>query len=119
MEIIILIIIGILFIVPSFMAMRKQRQRQNEMQALQNSLQPGDAIVTAGGVHGVVRSTGDKDVDLEIAPGVVVTFDKMAVIRTEEEANSLERPAAGDANNDAADNLPDEEYPPFDGQEKK
>ena len=43
----------------------------------------------------------------------------MAVIRTEEEANSLERPAAGDANNDAADNLPDEEYPPFDGQEKK
>ena len=66
MEIIILIIIGILFVVPSFMAMRKQRQRQNEMQALQNSLQPGDAIVTAGGVHGVVRSTGDKDVDLEI-----------------------------------------------------
>lgn len=119
MEIIILIIIGILFVVPSFMAMRKQRQRQNEMQALQNSLQPGDAIVTAGGVHGVVRSTGEKDVDLEIAPGVVVTFDKMAVIRTEEEANSLERPAVGDAKNDAADNLPDEEYPPFDGQEKK
>lgn len=119
MEIIILIIIGILFVVPSFMAMRKQRQRQNEMQTLQNSLQPGDAIVTAGGVHGVVRSTGDKDVDLEIAPGVVVTFDKMAVIRTEEEANSLERPAGGDAKNDAADNLPDEEYPPFDGQEKK
>ena len=119
MEIIILIIIGILFVVPSFMAMRKQRQRQNEMQALQNSLQPGDAIVTAGGVHGVVRSTSDKDVDLEIAPGVVVTFDKMAVIRTEQEANELARPAAGEEKNDAADSLPDEKYPPFDGEEKK
>ena len=114
MEIIILIIIGILFVVPSFMAMRKQRQRQNEMQALQNSLQPGDAIVTAGGVHGVVRSTGDKDVDLEIAPGVVVTFDKMAVIRTEQEANDLERPAAaGDTRGDVQNDLPDEKYPPF------
>ena len=70
-------------------------------------------------MHGVVRSTGDKDVDLEIAPGVVVTFDKMAVIRTEQEANDLARPAAGEEKNDAADNLPDEKYPPFDGQEKK
>ena len=119
MEIIILIIIGILFVIPSFMAMRKQRQRQNDMQALQNSLKPGDSIVTAGGVHGVVRNTSDKDVDLEIAPGVVVTFDKMAVIRTEQEANNLSRPAAGEEKNDAADDLPDEKYPPFDGQEKK
>ena len=112
MEIIILIIIGILFVIPSFMAMRKQRQRQNDMQALQNSLKPGDSIVTAGGVHGVVRSTSDKDVDLEIAPGVVVTFDKMAVIRTEQEANAEE------ANGDAEDNLPDGNTPPFDGERK-
>ena len=120
MEIIILIIIGILFVIPSFMAMRKQRQRQNDMQALQNSLKPGDSIVTAGGVHGVVRNTSDKDVDLEIAPGVVVTFDKMAVIRTEQEANKLERPAAaGEAQGDTEDNLPDENIPPFDGEEKK
>ena len=119
MEIIILIIIGILFVIPSFMAMRKQRQRQNDMQALQNSLKPGDSIVTAGGVHGVVRSTSDKDVDLEIAPGVVVTFDKMAVIRTEQEAKELERPAAAEeANGDAEDNLPDGNTPPFDGERK-
>ena len=119
MEIIILIIIGILFVIPSFMAMRKQRQRQTDMQALQNSLKPGEPIVTAGGVHGVVRNTSDKDVDLEIAPGVVVTFDKMAVIRTEQEANELERPAAAEeANGDAEDNLPDGNTPPFDGERK-
>ena len=41
------------------------------------------------------------------------------MIRTEQEANDLARPAAGEEKNDAADNLPDEEYPPFDGQEKK
>ena len=49
----------------------------------------------------------------------MVTFDKMAVIRTEQEANELARPAAGEEKNDAADDLPDEKYPPFDGQEKK
>jgi len=119
MEIIILIIIGILFVIPSFMAMRKQRQRQNEMQSLQNSLQPGDSIVTAGGVHGVVRGTAEKSVDLEIAQGVVVTFDKMAVIRTEQEANGLERPASmGETKPNEADSPRDEEYPPFDDEGK-
>ena len=57
--------------------------------------------------------------DLEIAPGVVVTFDKMAVIRTEQEANGLERPAsAGEAKPNEAHNPRDEEYPPFDDEGK-
>ncbi|WP_284851639.1 preprotein translocase subunit YajC [Corynebacterium rhinophilum] len=97
MEIIFLIIIVILFIIPSFMAMRKQRQRQNDMQSLQNSLQNGDRIVTAGGVHGVVRGTTDTSVDLEVSPGVTLTFDKMAVVRTESEAQNLARGGADNA----------------------
>ena len=49
----------------------------------------------------------------------MVTFDKMAVIRTEQEANELERPAAAEeAQGDTKDNLPDENVPPFDGEGK-
>lgn len=104
MEIIFLIIIVILFIIPSFMAMRKQRQRQNDMQSLQNSLQNGDRIVTAGGVHGVVRGTTDTSVDLEVSPGVTLTFDKMAVVRTESEAQNLARGGADNAGEPQRDN---------------
>lgn len=104
MEIIFLIIIVILFIIPSFMAMRKQRQRQNDMQSLQNSLQNGDRIVTAGGVHGVVRGTTDTSVDLEVSPGVTLTFDKMAVVRTESEAQKLNRGSADKAGEPQRDN---------------
>ena len=34
------------------------------------SVAVGDEIITAGGIHGVVREEGDEDVRLEIAPGV-------------------------------------------------
>ena len=109
MEIIFLIIIVILFIIPSFMAMRKQRQRQNDMQSLQNSLQDGDRIVTAGGVHGVVRGTTDTSVDLEVSPGVTLTFDKMAVVRTESEAQKLDRGGADNAESNNDDGFNGEE----------
>ena len=109
MEIIFLIIIVILFIIPSFMAMRKQRQRQNDMQSLQNSLQNGDRIVTAGGDHGVVRGTTDTSVDLEVSPGVTLTFDKMAVVRTESEAQKLDRGGADNAESNNDDGFNGEE----------
>ena len=103
MEIIFLIIIVTLFIIPSMMAMRKQRQRQNDMLSLQNSLQNGDRIVTAGGVHGVVRGTTDNSVDLEVSPGVILTFDKMAVIRTESDARNLDRGSAAASADDGVE----------------
>ena len=64
---------------------------------LRIAIKNGDRIVTAGGVHGVVRGTTDTSVDLEVSPGVTLTFDKMAVVRTESEAQKLDRGGANNA----------------------
>ena len=46
---------------------------------MQDSIEPGDEIITAGGLHGTVRGLEDTTLQLEIAPGVVATLDKRAV----------------------------------------
>ena len=46
---------------------------------MQDALAIGDEIITAGGIHGDRRELGDDELQLEIAPGVVVTLDRRAV----------------------------------------
>ena len=69
----ILLALGWLFLVlPS-------RRRQRGHQAMQDEIEAGDEIITAGGIHGVVREAGEDELRLEIAPGTVVTLDRRAV----------------------------------------
>ena len=69
----ILLALGWLFLVlPS-------RRRQRAHQAMQDVIEAGDEIITAGGIHGVVREAGEDELRLEIAPGTVVTLDRRAV----------------------------------------
>ena len=46
---------------------------------MQDSVDVGDEIITAGGLHGVVRELDDDTARIEIAPGVVVTLDRRAI----------------------------------------
>lgn len=61
-----------LFIAPQ----RKQRKQLAEMMA---ALQPGDEIITAGGLYGTLRSIEDDSVTLEVAEGVVIRVAKGAI----------------------------------------
>jgi len=60
---------------------RPQQRRQKEHQALMSALAEGDRVVTIGGVYGTVRTLEDSRVGIEVAPGVVVEFDRAAVAR--------------------------------------
>ena len=62
----------LLFVLPA-------RRRRMSHAAMQDSIDPGDEIISAGGLHGTVKSLDDSTVQLEIAPGVVVTLDRRAV----------------------------------------
>jgi preprotein translocase subunit YajC len=62
----------LLFVVPA-------RRRRRSHSAMQDSVGLGDEIITAGGMHGVVREIGDETLKVEIAPDVVVTLDRRAV----------------------------------------
>ena len=56
-----------------------QRRRQREVQSLQAGLAVGDEVCTTSGLHGTVRSLDDTIVTLEVAPGVVLRFDRRAI----------------------------------------
>ncbi|UXA20148.1 preprotein translocase subunit YajC [Mycobacterium sp. SMC-4] len=76
-----LIFLPLLIVMGAFMYFASRRQRK-AMQAtidLHNSLQVGDEIHTTSGLKATITSISDEYVDLEIAPGVVTTWMKLAV----------------------------------------
>jgi preprotein translocase subunit YajC len=46
---------------------------------MQDSVEIGDDIITAGGLHGTVKEIDDETARVEIAPSVVVTLDRRAI----------------------------------------
>lgn len=87
MDILFLIVLLAIFIVPTFLMSRRQRARMTEIQKLQDSVVPGDRIITTAGQHATVISTTAETVDLEIAPGMISTFEKLAIVRVLSKAN--------------------------------
>ena len=76
-----LLLIVLLFGVMYFLMIRPQQKRRREAMQMQNSLGPGDRIVTIGGLHGTVATVDDDVVILEIAEGVLVRFARPAIAR--------------------------------------
>jgi preprotein translocase subunit YajC len=70
----------LLLFIPIFLSGRRQRKQMQEMQALQNALEPGDVVMTTSGLRGTVVDASYEDtIDLEIADGVVTTWVRAAV----------------------------------------
>jgi preprotein translocase subunit YajC len=66
----------VLFVLPA----RQRKRMQAKAQALQESLDIGTPVMTTSGIYGSVAAIGDTTIDLEIAPGVVVTFVRQAIL---------------------------------------
>jgi preprotein translocase subunit YajC len=70
----------LLLFIPIFLSGRRQRKQMQEMQTLQNALEPGDVVLTTSGLRGtVVDASYEETIDLEIADGVVTTWVRAAV----------------------------------------
>ncbi|MFD9889809.1 preprotein translocase subunit YajC [Amycolatopsis sp. NPDC059027] len=66
--------------VPLIMGTRKQKKQAAAQKELQDSLGPGDRVMTTSGLYGTVAdASGDTTIDIEIAPGVVTTWLRLAV----------------------------------------
>jgi preprotein translocase subunit YajC len=74
----------LLFVLPA----RQRKRAQAQAQQLQQSLSVGTPVMMTSGLHGTVVGLGDGTVDVEIAPGVVVTFARPAILE-------IRRPATG------------------------
>jgi preprotein translocase subunit YajC len=62
-----------------FFASRRQRRAMQATIDLHESLQIGDRVHTTSGLEGTIAGITDDNVDIEIAPGVVTTWMKLAI----------------------------------------
>ena len=84
----------LLFVLPA----RQRKRMAAQAKALQESLTVGTPVMTTSGLHGTVARLTDTTADLEIAPGVVVTFVRQAILE-------VRRPA-GEASGTPGDDAP-------------
>lgn len=75
-----LIIIVIMFGVMYFTMIRPGKKQQNQRQQMLNGMKKGDAIVTIGGLHGVIDTINVEDGTVVIdADGILLTFNRTAI----------------------------------------
>jgi preprotein translocase subunit YajC len=82
------VLIGLFY----FLIMRPQRNRQRKAMATQSQVMPGQRVRTTAGMYGTVVSGDDRDVVLEIAPGVHVTMLRRAVMEVISDDQPLSDP---------------------------
>lgn len=69
----------LMFVVLWFLMIRPQQKKAKEHQSMVNALAKGDEVVTGGGLAGRITKVGDSYVSVEIADGVEVNVQKIAV----------------------------------------
>lgn len=65
-----------MFAIFYFLLIRPQQKKAKEHKALLEGLKKGDAVVTAGGIHGRVTALDENVVTLEVATGVNIKVNK-------------------------------------------
>ena len=74
------LILAVLVVLFYVLIMRPQRNRQRKAAQTQNQVVPGQRVRTTAGMYGTVVSGDDRDVVIEISPGVHVTMLRRAIM---------------------------------------
>jgi len=104
------IVIAILVLVGWFLLVVPSRRRQRAHRGMQDDIATGDEIITAGGIHAVVREADEDELRIEIAPDVVVTLDRRAVAAVAREVGEPDADPGPDPETDT-ENTPDSKLP--------
>ncbi len=86
-----LILTILLIAVGWFFLIRPQQIRIREQRAMVASLEVGDRVVTAGGIHGTITALAVETVELEVAAATRLTIARPAIVRL------IDAEAGGDA----------------------
>ncbi len=70
----------IIFLVFYIFLIRPQKKKQKEHQEMMSRLTKNDAVVTSGGVHGIVAAVKDKTVVLKVDDNVKIEFDRNSIV---------------------------------------
>ena len=82
------IMLILMFVIMYFFMIRPQNKKQKEIAQFRRSLQVGQSVITAGGIHGLVKEINDNDVMLEIDRNVKVRVDKNSIFAAAADANA-------------------------------
>ena len=77
-----------MFAIMYFFMIRPQNKKQKEIANFRKSLQVNQKVITAGGIHGVIKEINDNDIVLEIASNVRIRIDKNSIFAAAADANS-------------------------------
>ncbi len=70
---------GVLLLMFWLIVIRPMHKGQHQHKQLIERLSEGDEIITAGGIHGKIVALRENEMDVEVADGCVITFDRRAV----------------------------------------
>jgi preprotein translocase subunit YajC len=74
------LLIAVLFGLFYVLMIRPQRNRQRAAAQMQSTVTPGQHIRTTAGIYGTIVSADDRDVVVQIAPGVEIRMLRRAVM---------------------------------------
>ena len=74
-----LILLPLFFLVFYFLLIRPQQKKMREHAELVGSVEPGDDVLTNGGLYGTIVAIDGQVMELEIADGVVVRIQRGAI----------------------------------------
>ena len=77
-----------MFAIMYFFMIRPQNKKQKEIANFRKSLQVNQKVITAGGIHGVIKEINDNYIVLEIASNVRIRIDKNSIFAAAADANS-------------------------------
>ena len=76
-----IIFMVIMFVMFYYMVIMPAKRRQKSHQVLVATVQEGDEIISVGGIYGKIVKLRDESVDVEVAPGMKLKFDRRAIRR--------------------------------------
>ena len=76
----------LIFVVMWLFMIRPQQKKQKELEKQREQMRPGQKVVTAGGLHGKLKSVEGDIFQVEIAKDVVIRIDKSSVFAEPEAA---------------------------------
>ena len=102
-----LILLVLAFVLLIVLPARQRKRMAAQQQQMQEALQPGTPIMTTSGIHGTVAGKTDTTVDVEVAPGVVMTFVRQAILEVRKPAGD----AVGGSSVAGGDSTPGDDTP--------
>lgn len=74
-----ILMIVVMVVIFYFFMIRPQQKQRKQLQKQRDAMKAGDKVVTAGGIQGILRSTGENILKVEIAKGVTIRISKDSV----------------------------------------